>query len=324
MLPVLSGPRVLLVACAVFVAVAMTSPATAQSTGMVKGKVFDGKGQPIEAAKVTIEFKDGISRVYTVKSNKKGEYTQIGLPPGNYKVTAEKEKVGAQSYDCRVKLGDTAEVNFQLAPGTSGPTKEDAAKVAAIKKLFDEGVAASRSGDNDTALAKFTEAANVMPTCYDCYYNIGFAHAQKKDYDKAEEAFKKSIELKADYPEAYNGLAQIYNAQKKFDEAQAASQKAAALATAGGAAASGSGVDALYNQGVIAWNAGKAEDAKKAFEEALKADPKHANSHYQLAMCQINLGKLPEAVAEFELYMQLAPDGQYAAQVKAMLVQLKK
>ena len=324
MLPVLSGPRVLLVACAVFVAVAMTSPATAQSTGMVKGKVFDGKGQPIEAAKVTIEFKDGISRVYTVKSNKKGEYTQIGLPPGNYKVTAEKEKVGAQSYDCRVKLGDTAEVNFQLAPGTSGPTKEDAAKVAAIKKLFDEGVAASRSGDNDTALAKFTEAANVMPTCYDCYYNIGFAHAQKKDYDKAEEAFKKSIELKADYPEAYNGLAQIYNAQKKFDEAQAASQKAAALATAGGAAASGSGVDALYNQGVIAWNAGKAEDAKKAFEEALKADPKHANSHYQLAMCQINLGKLPEAVAEFELYMQFAPDGQYAAQVKAMLVQLKK
>jgi len=324
MLPVLSGPRVLLVACAVFVAVAMTSPATAQSTGMVKGKVFDGKGQPIEAAKVTIEFKDGISRVYTVKSNKKGEYTQIGLPPGNYKVTAEKEKVGAQSYDCRVKLGDTAEVNFQLAPGTSGPTKEDAAKVAAIKKLFDEGVAASRSGDNDTALAKFTEAANVMPTCYDCYYNIGFAHAQKKDYDKAEEAFKKSIELKADYPEAYNGLAQIYNAQKRFDEAQAASQKAAALATAGGAAASGSGVDALYNQGVIAWNAGKAEDAKKAFEEALKADPKHANSHYQLAMCQINLGKLPEAVAEFELYMQLAPDGQYAAQVKAMLLQLKK
>ena len=324
MLPVLSGPRVLLVACAVFVAVAMTSPATAQSTGMVKGKVFDGKGQPIEAAKVTIEFQDGVSRVYTVKSNKKGEYTQIGLPPGNYKVTAEKEKVGAQSYPCRVRLGDTAEVNFQLAPGSSGPTKEDAAKVAAIKKLFDEGVAASRSGDNDTALAKFTEAANVMPTCYDCYYNIGYAYAQKKEYDKSEEAFKKSIELKADYIEAYNGLATIYNAQKKFDDAQAASQKAAALATASGSAAGGGGVDALYNQGVIAWNAGKAEDAKKAFEEALKADPKHANSHYQLAMCQINLGKLSEAVAEFELYMQLAPDGQYAAQVKAMLLQIKK
>jgi tetratricopeptide (TPR) repeat protein len=62
----------------------------------------------------------------------------------------------------------------------------------------------------------------------------------------------------------------------------------------------------------------------KAFEEAIKMDPKHANSHYQLAMCLINLGKLPEAVAAFEAYLQFAPDGQYAAQVKAMLSQLKK
>ena len=41
-------------------------------------------------------------------------------------------------------------------------------------------------------------------------------------------------------------------------------------------------------------------------------------------MCFINLGKMPEAVAEFEAYLQIAPDGQYAAQVKAMLTQLKK
>jgi tetratricopeptide (TPR) repeat protein len=324
MLPVLSGRRALLIACAVLMAVAMASPGVAQSTGMVKGKVVDEKGQPVQDAKITIEFKEGISRKYEVKTNKKGEYTQIGLAPGNYKVTAEKEKLGAMSYDCRVRLGEAAEVNFQLAPGLAGPTKEDQAKMTQIKKLFDEGVVASRGGDYDTALAKFTEATTILPTCYDCYYNIGYAYAQKKDFDKSEAAFKKAIELKADYIEAYNGLATIYNSQKKFDDAQAASQKAAALAAAGGPASAGGGVDALYNQGVIAWNAGKAEDAKKAFEEALKIDPKHANSHYQLGMCLINLGKLPEAVTEFETYLQLAPDGQYAGQVKQMVATLKK
>jgi tetratricopeptide (TPR) repeat protein len=324
MLPVFSGRRVLLLACAVLAAVAMATPITAQSTGMVKGKVIDGKGLPVEGATVTIEFKDGIARTYTVKTNKKGEYTQIGLAPGNYKVTANKEKVGSQSFDGRVKLGDTLECNFKLDPATSGPSKEEVAKVAAIKKLFDDGVVASRGGDNDGAIAKFNEAIVIMPTCYDCYYNVGYAYAQKKEYDKAEESFKKSIELKADYVEAYNGLATIYNAQKRFEDAQAASQKAASLAAAGGPATAGGGVDALYNQGVIAWNAGKAEDAMKAFEEAIKMDPKHANSHYQLAMCLINLGKLPEAVAAFEAYLQFAPDGQYAAQVKAMLSQLKK
>jgi tetratricopeptide (TPR) repeat protein len=323
MFPVHSGRHALYLACAVIVALCVALPVTAQSTGMVKGKVFDAKGQPIEGAKITITYKEGASRTYTVKSNKKGEFTQIGLTPGNYQVTADKDKVGSQTFDCRVKLGEAAEVNFQLAAGSSGPSKEDVAKAAEVKKLFDEGVTASRAGDHDTALAKFNQAATVMPTCYDCYYNIGFAYAQKKDYEKSEEAFKKAIELKSDYVEAYNGLATIYNAQKKFDEAQAASQKAASLAAAGGGA-TGGGVDALYNQGVIAWNAGKAEDAKKAFEEALKADPKHANSHYQLAMCLINMGKIPEAVTEFESYVQLAPDGQYAAQVKSMLAQLKK
>ncbi len=323
MLPVLSGRRALLLASAVLAAVALSNPAAAQ-TGMVKGKVVDGKGEPVESAQVTIDYRDGMARTYNLKTNKKGEYTQIGLAPGNYKVTASKERLGSQSFDVRVRLADTTECNFKLDPATSEPTKEDASKMSAVKKLFDEGVTASRAGDNDGALAKFNQALTVMPTCYDCYYNIGYAYAQKKDYVKSEEAFKKAIEMKADYVEAYNGLATIYNAQKKFEDAQAASQKAAALASAAGGPGSGGSVDALYNQGVIAWNAGKAEDAKKAFEEAIKADPKHANSHYQLAMCLINLGKLPEAVTEFEAYLQYAPDGQYAAQVKAMLTQLKK
>jgi tetratricopeptide (TPR) repeat protein len=326
MLPVSSGRRALLVAFAVLVAVAMALPGAAQSTGMVKGKVLDKEQKPVEGAKVSISFKDGIARNYEVKTNKKGEYIQIGLPPGNYKVTAEKEKLGAQSFDARVRLGDAAEVNFVLAPGSAGVTmtKEEAAKAAAVKKLFDEGVAASRANDHDGAIAKFNEAVATLPSCYDCYYNIGFAWAQKKEFEKAEESFKKALELKPEYVEAYNGLATIYNAQKKFDLAQQASQKAAELAAAAGPAGGGGGVDALYNQGVIAWNAGKAEDAKTAFEGALKANPNHADSHYQLAMCFVNLGKLAEAATEFEAYLKLAPEGQYAAQAKALAAQLKK
>lgn len=324
MLPVLSGRRAWLLVLAVLAAVAIASPGWAQSTGMVKGKVVDGENKPVDGAKVSITFLDGISRNYEVKTNKKGEFIQIGLPPGRYKVTAEKEKLGAQSFDARVRLGDAAEVNFALAPGSVGPTKEDAAKAEAVKKLFEEGVAASRSNEYDGALAKFNEALVLLPTCYDCYYNIGYAYAQKKEFEQAEAAFKKAIELKADYVEAYNGLATVYNAQKRFDDAQAASQKAAELSSAAGATAGGGSVDALYNQGVIAWNAGKAEDAKKHFEEVIKLNPQHAEAHYQLGMCFVNLGNLPEAAGMFEKYLTLAPEGQYAAQAKALVAQLKK
>ena len=77
--------------------VLVASPADAQ-TGMLKGKVVDKDGKPLDKVAITIEFKDGITRKYDVKSNKKGEFIQIGLPPGNYQATATHEKLGAQSF----------------------------------------------------------------------------------------------------------------------------------------------------------------------------------------------------------------------------------
>ncbi len=327
MFRVSSARWVLMCAAAVLVVAFIASPAFAQANGMVKGKVVDEKGQPIEGAKITITSKDpGVTRNYNLTSNKKGEYTQVGIPTGQYQIVAEKEKVGAQAFDVRVRMGEISEINFKLLPGSGVPVKDEA--TAQAQALFEAGVTASKAADYDTAMAKFEEAAKLLPSCYDCYSNVGQAAAQKKDYVKSEEAFKKALEMKADYSDAYNGLATIYNAQRKFDEAAAASKKAAEIAAATPAGAAGAPVggnaNALYNQGVIAWNAGKATDAKGFFEEALKTDPNHAAAHYQLGMCLVNLGKLSEAAGEFDTYMKLAPDGEFAATAKAMLSQLPK
>ena len=81
---------------------------------------------------------------------------------------------------------------------------------------------------------------------------------------------------------------------------------------------------AVYNQGIILWNQGKIPEAKAKFEEALKANPNHAESTYQMGMALLNEGKMPDAVASFEKYLTLAPTGQFAGQAKAMLAQLKK
>ena len=65
----------------------VSSPALAQ-TGQVKGKVVDAKTQPVEKAQVTIEATDGMGRKFNVTTNRRGEYVQIGLLPGQYKITA--------------------------------------------------------------------------------------------------------------------------------------------------------------------------------------------------------------------------------------------
>src|SRR5687768_5427148 len=68
---------------------ALASGVSAQ-TGMLKGKVVDVKDAPVEGAKVTITAK-GMKNTREVKTNKKGEFVQIGLFPGEYSVTAEKD-----------------------------------------------------------------------------------------------------------------------------------------------------------------------------------------------------------------------------------------
>jgi tetratricopeptide (TPR) repeat protein len=217
-----------------------------------------------------------------------------------------------------VVLGKASEMTLVLAVATAA---NNAAKAAELKKVFEEGVTASRANNPDLAIEKFKAALEMSPQCFDCQFNIGVAYMAKKDEKSTEEAWKKALELKPDYPEALNALATLYNNQKRFDEAAAMSAKAA---SAGGGAAGGGNADAVFNQGIILWNQGKIADAKVKFEEALKLNPNHPEAHYQFGMALLNEGKLAEAVAEFESYVKLSPDGQYATQAKGMIAQLKK
>ena len=326
----LNGRLPWLAACAAVLSLAFASSALAQSTGMIRGVVKDTAGKPVEGAKVNIDA-DANNRHFDTKTDKKGEFLQIGLAPGAYKVTAEKDKVPSPPSMVTVRISGGNPITLVLGGGAAGGgvSPEAAAKTAALKKSFEEGVTASRAGNHDAAIASFQAAAEINPNCFDCYYNIAFSESQKKDYDKAEAAYKKAIELKADYAEAYSGLANVYNATRKFDEAATASAKAMELSGAGAAAggAGGGNADAMFNQGVILWNAGKVAEAKKQFEGAVAANPNHAEAHFQLGMTLVNEGTpaaLASAATEFETYLKLAPAGPSAATAKAVLGSLPK
>ena len=303
-------------AAAVVLAVS-AAPAFAQS--IVKGTVTDAQGKPIANATVTIESLESSARRAETKTNGKGEFLQVGLASGQYNVTAASGNL-KQTLKFVVKQGDNRPLAFQLTP-TSGLSDEDRKAQSAAGTAATEAMAALQAGNDDLAISKFQEVIGKVPTCSDCYYNLGVAYARKQQYDKAEEAFKKVIELKPTSAEAYSGLANIYNAQKKFDLAVPASQKAAELAGAGGGA-SGAGAEALYNQGVTLWNAQKYAEAKAQFEAAIKADPKMSLAYYQLGMANLNLGQIPQAKEAFQGYLNVAANGPKAAEVQTFLKQL--
>ena len=94
--------------------IAGLAPAAFAQTGMIKGKVVDAEDKPIQGAVITIEFTDGVNRKFEVKSDRRGEFIQIGLAPGGYKVTATAEKIETQGARLNAKVAalDTGCVDF--------------------------------------------------------------------------------------------------------------------------------------------------------------------------------------------------------------------
>jgi tetratricopeptide (TPR) repeat protein len=298
------------------------APALAQS-GSIKGKVTDAQDQPVDGATVSLSSTDKGGKPITVKTNKRGEYMQVGLSPGHYKVTVTKGDLSVTK-ETDVHL-DMLNFDIKLAAGGvggAGISKEEAAKNEKAKTTFAEGVQLSKDGKTDEAVAKFEEVAAMVPGCAECYQNIGMVQMNAKKYDEAEAAYQKAIELKPS-PEAYDGLANLYNAQKKFAQAEEAGKKAMELSASAAGAAGGASASALYNQAVILWNQNKAQEAAEKLEAATKTDPNFPEAHYLLGKAYINLGKLPESAKELQTYLQLAPNGQNKDDATKTLEMLK-
>ena len=301
----------------------------AQMSARVRGTVLDIDGQPVAGATVTFEYQGGLTRQFEVVSDDDGGYSQSGLQRGPYSVTAEKEGVGRRTEELTLRVGQQVDdLDITLVPEDlrimSELSEEELAALErdmTLEPLLEAAVAAHEAADYDEAIARFEEALASVADCHECHHGLGMVYADQADYDNAEAAFKRSLEVSPQYAPAYEGLASIYNAQRRFDAAAEAAQRAAEL-SGGGAADSSADPDAVFNQGLINWNAGNVAEAKAQFEQTLELDPNHGEAHYWMGMANLNEGKLAEAKVEFERYVELDPDGRFADQARGVMTQL--
>lgn len=317
----------LIVPLALVTVLAWPTPGLGQMSARVRGRVLDINGQPVEGAVVTFDFQAATRRLEETTDDR-GRYVQMGLQSGSYTITAEKEGVGRRIEEVTLRVGQQIDLDLVLMPAgmvdvSKLPPDEraDYERELAVKPRLDAAAAASRAGNYDEAIAHLEEALASSPNCLECHHGIGVAYASKKDYPNSEAAFKRALEINAEFAPAYMGLSSIYNAQRRFDEAAEASQQAAEV-SGGGEAGVGADAKAIFSQGLINWNAGRTEEAKAQFLQTLELDPNHGEAHYWMGMAHLNAGQLAEAKAEFGRYLELEPAGRFADQATAMMTQL--
>lgn len=305
----------------VVAAIASVAAAAAQNSARVFGVVTDRGGQPVAGATVTLEFAGGLARSYELTTDEAGEYLQMGLMRGPYTLTAAKEGVGVNRVAIDLVAGQELEQDLALLTVEEiyreSLSEEERAEFDArnaTTDAFEQGLAAARGGRLEEAAEHLRTALEATPDCAECQRNLGIVYGRMEAWAEAEAAFRAALALAPDNAETYDGLAEIYNAQRRFDDAAEASAAAARL--------SGGGDDdpaAVFDQGLIFWNAGRLDEARQQFERTLALDPGHGEAHYWLGMANLNAGQMAEAAAEFKLYLDREPNGRFAAQATGIL-----
>jgi tetratricopeptide (TPR) repeat protein len=333
----------------VFAALTYCMPVFAQ-TGGLTGKCTGDGGKPLAGYTLQIDRVE-IKWTSHVKTNKKGEYTYIGLAPGQYKVTLLGPDGKSMYFVTKqVGIGDPTEVNFDMAQVMSEQKKTQEAnpeyqkqvaeqkQSASLKQMFDQGRAlyaqkqyaqAADVFEKALPLAKDKNVPVVLGQLADTWAKAGMAETnpdtRKADQAKAMDYYNKVLAISPDDASLHNNLGNLYSDMGKPTEAAAEFKKAADLDPTHASSY-------YYNLGAIMVNKGQMDEAAAALKKATEIDPTNANAWYWYGMALLGKAQVkadgtlepaPGTIEAFQTYLKLEPNGPWAQQAQASVDSLQ-
>lgn len=217
--------------------------------------------------------------------------------------------------------------NLEKAPETPSPAPITRASPAQktpgpdISKnsdhYFNRAIFYQQSRDWDKALTNYSKAAGLNANNPDIYNNIGVIYKELRQYDRAIEEFLKAIDLNPDYAKPYNNIGVVYYAKKDFPGAIRNYQKAILIDP--------KNLEALNNLAVAFKRTGQPERSKTVLGQALKINPAHAGTHYNLAVLYEGEGNIKSAIHFYQGFVDLASSSHptLSAQVKKHIKALR-
>ena len=326
---------------------AATTAAWSQATaGKIQGKVTDG-GKPVPDAQVVLTNTDN-GRTFKMKTDKNGQFTGVGIPFGTYEEEVM-SATGEKRYKGKVQVlgegGAVDDLSVELTSGKpgAGPSKEELEKMTAERnKAINENTLiaqlnpALQAKDWATAEPILTKLIAMNPNRWDYQQALGNAQFGEGKFEEAVATYEKAIPIaenatktdpKADPAKAKAGVSQMltnegnaYLKLKKNDQAIAAYTKAASMDP--------NPATAYFNICATQYNTGNTAGALAACDKAIAADPNRADAYFIKGSLMVGESKLdkdgklqatPGTSEALNKYLELAPDGPHANDVKAML-----
>ena len=277
---------------------------------MVQGVVIDAQGQPVDGAKVTIEQTEGVDPQVRDEDRQEGRVHPDRPAVG--RLQGHRREGQARRRD-RQHVASASAVRRACGSSSAAARGSDPAEARprppSCGRRSTKASPLSRAGKHDDAIAKFNKALGGQPELLRLLLQHRLRVRRRRrtttrprrlqEGDRAEAGLRRGLQRAR---ERLQRAAQVRRGRRGEREGERADGAAAPGGLAGGNA------DALYNQGVILWNAGKIAEAKKRSRQAIAANPNHAEvalSARHGARERRQAGRRP--ATEFETYLKLAP-----------------
>jgi len=275
------------------------------------GKVVDiSTKQPISGATIRIEAVEKKTVKQSTTSKADGTYA-IFVIDGTIKYKFTVSAAGYTPYEetLKMSIGETDRRDWELMKVGAAPVV--APKADPAVEAYNEGAALANSGDVAGAIKKFETAVAAKPDMLAGWTALAKMQLRQKNYPKAIEAAGKVLEIDDSDADMLTVQYQAYMAQG--DKANAAKIEPKLPKNAG----------SLFNEAAKLINAGNDAGAETLLKQAIAADEKFAQAHYELGMIYVRSGKSAEAKAALTKYLELDPNGKDAATAKEMMNYLK-
>ncbi|HEX5134955.1 MAG TPA: tetratricopeptide repeat protein [Thermoanaerobaculia bacterium] len=284
----------------------------------VDGRVLNEKGEGVPGAKLV--FRRAGAGPEAIASDKNGRWAYLGLAGGAWDIDVEAD--GYLPYRTTVQLSEidripSMAIRLQPAPKAEPTPAAGVPKNAApdVIPILEHGNQLIEQKDFAGARAEYEKALVSVPNNPIILRAIAQTYYGEKKVDQAIATLKKVVELDPNDSTALLLLANLQIEKGNLEEGKATLAKVPADAI------KDPGV--FTNIGILLLNKKKPEDAWTYFDQAVKLAPADADGYYYRGMAAYQAKKKAEAKADFQKYLELAPQGGNAADVKEYLKTLK-
>ncbi|HXJ83983.1 MAG TPA: tetratricopeptide repeat protein [Candidatus Methylomirabilis sp.] len=164
---------------------------------------------------------------------------------------------------------------------------------------YDLGVALSRRGQTEAAIAEMRRALEIQPLSVDANEGLGLLLQQRGEFEAAAKHFRRVLEVNPGDPTARTNLGLALVSQG--DARQAVALFREALATDGRLPT------ARFGLGMALEREGRTDEAMKEYREALGLDPGNSDARNNLALLLQRRGELEAAADQFRQIIETTP-----------------